>query len=40
MAYEKQTWVCGDVVTADKLNHMEDGIAECCGGGYFRAFNH
>lgn len=24
--YEKQTWVTGDVVTADRLNHMEDGI--------------
>lgn len=32
MAYEKQTWQCGDTVTADKLNHIEDGIAECCGG--------
>lgn len=31
MAYEKQTWVNGDVITAEKLNHMEDGIAE--GGG-------
>lgn len=36
MAYEKQTWVCGDVITADRLNHMEEGIEECCGsaGGY------
>jgi hypothetical protein len=25
--YEKQTWVTGDVVTADRLNHMEDGIS-------------
>ena len=32
MAYEKQIWQCGDVVTADKLNHMEDGIANCGGG--------
>lgn len=32
MAYEKQEWKCGDVVTADRLNHMEDGIANC--GGY------
>lgn len=30
MAYEKQTWAKGDVVTSAKLNHMEDGIA---GGG-------
>lgn len=27
MAYEKQTWECGDVITAEKMNHMEDGIA-------------
>lgn len=27
MAYEKQTWNTGDVITAQKLNHMEDGIA-------------
>ena len=33
MAYEKQTWQCGDVISAEKLNHMEDGIAECCEGG-------
>ena len=27
MAYEKQTWHTGDVITEGKLNHMEDGIA-------------
>lgn len=27
MDYEKQTWVVGEVITAEKLNHMEDGIA-------------
>lgn len=32
MSYEKQTWTTGDIITADKLNHMEDGIA---GGGLF-----
>ena len=26
MAYSKQTWVTGDTITAEKLNHMEDGI--------------
>ena len=31
MSYTKQTWQTGDVITADKLNHMEDGIA--AGGG-------
>lgn len=32
MSYEKQTWVTGDTVTAEKLNHMESGI-EGAGGG-------
>lgn len=26
MAYTKQTWNNGDIITAEKLNHMEDGI--------------
>ena len=26
MSYEKQTWINGDTITAEKLNHMEDGI--------------
>lgn len=33
MAYEKQTWECGEVISAEKLNHMEEGIEECCSGG-------
>ena len=28
MAYEKTTWQTGDTVTADKLNHAEQGILE------------
>lgn len=28
MSYTKQTWNNGDVITAEKLNHMEDGITE------------
>lgn len=28
MSYEKNTWAKGDVITANKLNHMEDGIAD------------
>ena len=27
MAYTKNTWTDGDIVTSEKLNHMEDGIA-------------
>lgn len=34
MAYTKQTWACGDEITAEKLNHIEDGIAEG-GSGKF-----
>lgn len=30
--YEKQTWTNGDVITAEKLNHIEDGIANAGGG--------
>lgn len=33
MAYEPKTWECGDVVSADALNHMEQGIANAGGGG-------
>lgn len=31
MAYVKQNWECGEMITADKLNHMEDGIANAGG---------
>lgn len=34
MAYEKQTWATGDVITESKLNHMEDGIANGGGGSF------
>ncbi len=27
MAYTKNTWTDGDIVTSEKLNHMENGIA-------------
>ena len=27
MGYTKQTWQTGEVITAEKLNHIEDGIA-------------
>lgn len=26
MSYEKTNWVTGDIVTADKLNKLEDGV--------------
>ncbi len=31
MAYTKQTWKTGEVITEEKLNHMEDGIAGASG---------
>lgn len=30
MAYDKHTWITGETITASKLNHIEDGIVECC----------
>ena len=36
MTYEPTIWECGDVVTAERLNHMEEGIEAanaCCEGG-------
>lgn len=28
MAYVKNTWRDGDIITAEKLNHLEDGVGE------------
>ena len=36
MSYEKHNWQCGETITADKMNHIEDGIEEaldCCSTG-------
>lgn len=33
MAYTPTEWKCGDVVSAEKLNKLEEGLAECCSGG-------
>ena len=33
MAYSKTTWANGDTITAEKLNKMEDGIANAGGKG-------
>lgn len=30
MSYKTHTWESGETITAEKLNHMEDGIEECC----------
>lgn len=31
MSYTKTTWETGDVITAEKLNKMEDGIESAAG---------
>lgn len=33
MAYEKHTWECGEKITADKMNNLENGIEEALQGG-------
>ena len=33
MAYTKYTWTDGEVINAQKLNHMEDGIEDAGSGG-------
>lgn len=33
MAYTPKTWECGETITADALNHIEQGIADSGGGG-------
>jgi len=35
--YEKQTWNTGDVITEEKLNHIEDGVST--GGGIYSVEN-
>ena len=31
MSYEPKTWACGDAITAEDLNHIEQGIANSGG---------
>ena len=33
MSYEKNIWKTGDIVTSEKLNHMEEGIESGGGSG-------
>ena len=33
MSYNKTTWTNGDIITAEKLNNIEDGIASGGSGG-------
>ena len=32
MSYTPKTWECGETITADALNHIEQGIASSGGG--------
>ena len=32
MAYTPKTWACGDTITAEELNRMEEGISSASGG--------
>lgn len=35
MSYEPKEWVCGETITAEGLNNLEEGVQEaldCCGG--------
>lgn len=38
MSYTPQTWVTGDTITAEKLNHMENGISEVAGLEFFNIY--
>ena len=33
MAYTPKTWECGDIITPNELNRMEQGIEEALGSG-------
>ena len=35
MAYTKQNWECSDLITAEKMNHIEEGIADAGSSGYY-----
>lgn len=40
MAYTKKTWECDDVITAEALNNLENGVEEALqGGGWSVTFN-
>lgn len=40
MAYQKTNWATGDVVTADKLNNIENGIVNVGNRGTVYLFSH
>lgn len=33
MSYTKHTWTSGEVITAENLNHIEDGVEDAGSGG-------
>lgn len=40
MSYTKNTWATGDIITADKLNNIESGIAALAVGGVYQTLAH
>ena len=43
MAYVRHDWVCGETITEQKMNNIEDGIEEaleCCSGGVLAEYYH
>ena len=39
MAYNKNTWANGDVISAEKLNNIEQGIEDASGSGGVEVIN-
>ena len=35
MSYEKTTWETGDIITAEKLNNIENGVESAQGGAFY-----
>ena len=39
MSYNKRIWVNGEVLDADKMNHLEDGVAAISANGAIASAN-
>ena len=38
MAYEPKTWECGETITAEDLNRIEEGVADALANGFTVTF--
>lgn len=38
MSYTKQTWQTGDIVTAEKMNNIENELSEIANGAFDTSF--